>query len=377
MALVHLFLLLSLISVSSGATIVARLNPGGTRLSLSVGTPPQKQLLAVDLNAETSWLPCGKNSSFEPGKSSTFSPLPCSSNACSGHCSKNKCLLPISPKTSVPAFQETLTGFTAPGGAKGTAIFGCAAGKSVGVAALSKNSFALPLQIASSFSVPRKFALCLSPDSPSSLFVGDDSSIIIGGINISSLVSFVPFVSNPVFPSRYYLDLRTIQTDFSDLKLDPSLFSINPKTGIGGLTLSSTNRYTKFPTPVYAAIAQSFKKYATAFNISIVPARNLPFDLCFNASGMNFNRLGPVFPAIQLIFRNNIPWNLVGSRVIEFFRGNAIGCLAIQSAGDPPATSSIGLFHQFDNLLYFDLAQTRFGFVDRSLHILRQSCKFS
>ncbi|KAJ0987796.1 hypothetical protein J5N97_006152 [Dioscorea zingiberensis] len=51
-------------------------------VSLSVGTPPQNVSMVLDTGSELSWLLCSNSSSFRPRSSSSYSPVPCSSDVC-------------------------------------------------------------------------------------------------------------------------------------------------------------------------------------------------------------------------------------------------------------------------------------------------------
>lgn len=55
-------------------------------VSLTVGTPPQNVSMVIDTGSELSWLPCNKTRNyptiFDPARSSSYSPIPCSSSIC-------------------------------------------------------------------------------------------------------------------------------------------------------------------------------------------------------------------------------------------------------------------------------------------------------
>lgn len=255
-----------------------------------------------------------------------------------------------------------------------------------GLIGLGRTKISLPAQLASTFKIPQKFALCL----PSSNNVGN---MVIGQGNyaspfleISNKLIKTPLVRNPVstygnevignFSVEYFLDVTSIRVSGKTLSLNKTLLSINKKTGAGGTTMRTVRGFTSLERSIYRALVNEFVKAATSLNIKRV-ASVAPFGACFDSKTVSSSKTGPNVPVIDLVLQGkNLFWRFYGSNSMVRV-GNDVICLAFVE-GSPnltgPTSSIVVGGYQMENyLLEFDLASSMLGFSP-SLSTFDTSC---
>lgn len=192
-------------------------------------------------------------------------------------------------------------------------------------------------------------------------------------MNASELLTFTPLLINPVSTasahsqgeasSEYFIGVKSIRIDDTLVSLNTSLLSINEQ-GYGGTKISTVNPYTVLESSIYKAVTEAFIKASASRNISRVGGV-APFEVCFSRENVLSTRLGWSVPTIELVLQNeNVIWRIFGANSIVDVSENVL-CLGIVNGGDiDKARTSIviGGYQLENNLLQFDLADSRLGF---------------
>ncbi|KAI3972593.1 hypothetical protein MKX01_019251 [Papaver californicum] len=246
--------------------------------------------------------------------------------------------------------------------------FGCETNSSVlrglakgarGIAGLGRSSLSLAPQFSAAFRLPQKFALELSSDSGGSMYFGDGPYT---NQNFRQQLVYTPLLSNSYFPSDYFVDVRSIEIDGSNVTINKGLLSINKSNGVGGTKFSTLVPYTTMETSIYKAFTSVYIKTAKARGISTV-APVAPFSACFNASTIENRPDGLVVPSIVLRMPNNVNWVMTGPGTSLKFVKENVYCLAAVDGGSKPATSFVIGGHQMQfSIIEFDNARSRLGF---------------
>ncbi|GJM91940.1 hypothetical protein PR202_ga08363 [Eleusine coracana subsp. coracana] len=243
----------------------------------------------------------------------------------------------------------------------------------------------LPTQVASTFKLPKQFALCLPR-------TGTTGAAIFGGGPFQLMASpqpvelaqdlrqnQIPFVKNPG-NGAYYLRVHGINVNNMPLSLPAGALDLDPSSGEGGVMLSTTQQYvvsvegvatyTSLRSDLYRALHDAFD--AATSGISRAPAVE-PFQLCYQASA-----LGYAVPNVDLLLDNGRTWSIPGSDSLVQVDGNTV-CFAFQEMTalirvphSSPAVA-FGGYQLEDHLLLFDLDKETFAFSG-PLAGIRTSC---
>ncbi|KAG9135154.1 hypothetical protein Leryth_026321 [Lithospermum erythrorhizon] len=243
-----------------------------------------------------------------------------------------------------------------------------------GMAGLGKSKIGLPSQLASAFSFKRKFAICLS-SSKGVIFFGDGPYNFLPNHDLSSGLTYVPLLTNPVSTAgsyfegessvEYFIGVKSIRVNNADVPLNTTLLKIS-SDGFGGTKISNVDKYMTLEPSIYKAVTDAFVKAA-----SNVPRVNAvaPFSICYNSKNFLSTRLGLNVPLIELVLQSSsVSWQIYGANSMVDV-GNGVVCLGILDGSlvNPNTnivrTSVVIGAHQIeDNLLQFDLAASRLGF---------------
>ena len=384
-----------------------------------------KQDLLLDLAASNLWIDCIRPSSPFNLNSPTFKPVRCNSAICNKAvvCNSLACSASVPCTTECPdtpspiCYNNTCSPFISNSAISTTTLgtlwtdtfhvtptdgqnpgastiqvpklaFACTTAGlldnssapvgAVGGGGLSRALLALPTQLASKFSLKRKFTYCLPGYSTGRgvLVFGHTPIYFQLGMEFSNYFSYTPLVRNPKEPDSYFLGVKSISVNGAKLPINPALFKLNQGSlNNGGMTLSTTKRYTLLEPSIYKALAHAFKAGANARGIkSVAPVS--PFDTCFNESTAGYTRLGYNVPDITFTLQGSgrVTWTFFGVNSVVSLKDNTVICLAFQRRGQYETKSIIlGSFQQHDALLEFDLATSRLGFLP-SLVGLRSTC---
>ncbi|CAI0466344.1 unnamed protein product [Linum tenue] len=301
-------------------------------------TPLVPVKLALDLGGQYLWVDC------EQGYvSSSYKPAPCGSAQCSlansksctiaclpsprPGCNNNTCgLMPentVVTRTSPSGqFGQDVVSIQSTDGSNPGKIvkvpnflFTCGAtflldglAKGVkGMAGLGRNKISMPSRFSAAFSFHRKFAVCLTAGK-GAVFFGDGPYVMLPNIDISKSLIFTPLILNKISTasegepsSDYFIGVNSIKINNKIVPLNTTLLKIN-EDGFGGTKISTA------------------------------------FELCYNSTAIGSTRVGPAVPQIDLVLQSS-------------------------NGGVNPRTSIVIGGHQLeDNLLQFDLADSRLGF---------------
>ncbi|XP_027120191.1 probable aspartic proteinase GIP2 [Coffea arabica] len=240
-----------------------------------------------------------------------------------------------------------------------------------GTAGLGRNDIALPSQFARVFGFARKFAICLSASTSSkgAVFFGDGPYIMLPNIDISKSLTYTPLFINPFgtgyvpylneSSSEYFIGVKAININGKAVPVNRKLLAID-KRGNGGTKISTGRAYTVMETSIYNAVSKAFAEELS--NVTRV-ASVAPFGTCFSSNSIGSTRAGPAVPPIDLVLQsNNVFWRIFGANSMVQVNKDVI-CLAFVDGGVRPTTSIvIGGYQIEENLLQFDIANSRLGF---------------
>ncbi|RZC62882.1 hypothetical protein C5167_024623 [Papaver somniferum] len=228
-----------------------------------------------------------------------------------------------------------------------------------GIIGLGRSS-PLASQFSAAFRFPKKFALELKSSSEGSLYFGD-------GPYTSQFfrqpLTYTPLLTNSFFPSDYFIDVKSIDMDGSNVTINKGLLSINKKNGVGGTKFSTLVPYTTMESSIYKAFTSVYIKTAKARGISTI-APVAPFTACFNGSTIETRPDGFLVPEIFLRLPNNVAWIMTGpnNSPLKFIKEN-VYCLPFVNGGSKPKTSIVIGGHQMEySILEFDIAKSRVGY---------------
>ncbi|WCJ23680.1 Eukaryotic aspartyl protease family protein [Euphorbia peplus] len=375
---------------------------------LTLGTPPAKVGLVLDIGGPHLWFDCLNTSSY---KSSTSREGICGSAACSvakGFCvpTEKRCMLHVQnnifgtlgtgfvsvDKASVQSIDGSKAGpvVTIP-----DVIFGCSetfsltnlAGGTKGMLGLSRDRVSLPSQLSPRLNA-KKFAICLpsKPKTNGVLFLGKTPYMFFPGYNTSKFIDVTsrfkytklhnnygrtatPRIRGPLL-QEYFVKITSIMVNGVPIKINSTLLEFQ-KTGDGGSKITTVKPYTTFETSIYKALVK-------AFDAELLQTPNLkkveavaPFSDCYSVGNLGMSILGPGVPEIAFTFEDEtIRWDIHGANSMVEINKDVI-CLSIIDGGSDRNLQStfidIGAHQIQDNLLEFDLASSRLGFTSTLL----------
>ncbi|XP_060169344.1 probable aspartic proteinase GIP2 [Lycium barbarum] len=377
-------------------------------------TPLVPVKFTVDLGQRFLWVDCEKGY-----VSSSYKPVPCGSIPCkrsfsgagvesclgspSPGCNNNTCShIPynhfIRTSTSGELAQDTFSlqsiDGTYPGkfSSANSVVFGCAPSslreglvKNVkGIIGLGNGYVGFPTQLANSFCMPRKFAICLTSslhNSTGVIFFGESPyifQVFDSPLDFSKRLVYTPLLKNPVSTSGsyfqgepstdYFIGLTSIKINDNVVPINTTLLRIT-KNGKGGTKISTVEPWTKMETSIYNAFTETFVKLLPRAT-RVEPVA--PFKVCYDRWSFGDTRTGPGVPPIELGLLNNKTWTMFGANSIV--QVNHVQCLGFVDAGPEPTTSIVIGAHQIeDHLMQFDIANKRLGFSS-SLLIDQTAC---
>ncbi|CAA7029007.1 unnamed protein product [Microthlaspi erraticum] len=359
-------------------------------VSLSVGSPPQNISMVLDTGSELSWLHCKKSpnlgSVFDPVKSSSYSPLPCSSPICRTRTRDLPIPASCDPKTHLChvaisyADATSIEGnlahetFVIGSSTRPGTIFGCMDSglssdseedaKSTGLMGMNRGSLSFVNQLGFS-----KFSYCISgSDSSGVLLLGDASFSWLGPIQYTPLI--LETIPLPYFDRvAYTVQLEGIRVGSKLLTLPKSVF-VPDHTGAGQTMVDSGTQFTFLMGPVYTALKTEFIAQTKSV-LRVVDDPNFVFqgtmDLCYRVGSLtrpNFSGL----PVVSLMFRG-AEMSVSGQKLL--YRVNGAGsvgkyevyCFTFGNSDLLGIESFvIGHHHQQNVWMEFDLAKSRVGF---------------
>ncbi|KAF8056198.1 hypothetical protein N665_1275s0009 [Sinapis alba] len=226
---------------------------------------------------------------------------------------------------------------------------------------LANNHLSIPSQLISMYKLPLKMSLCLpSTEGMKSYHNGD---FWIGGgpffylpnlKDASKIFSSTPLIGNN--KNEYLIDVKSIQ--------------------VSGKTIPILHGPTKICTLAPYTVLQSsiYKAMLTAFvgNVKMAKAPAVkPFSACFQ-----YSNGGSGVPVIDLVMSGGAKWTIHGSNSLVKVSKDVV-CLGFVDGGvNAKNPVLIGGFQMEDNLVQFDLKDSKFSFSS-SLLLYNTSCSVS
>uniref|UniRef100_J3MLK4 Peptidase A1 domain-containing protein n=1 Tax=Oryza brachyantha TaxID=4533 RepID=J3MLK4_ORYBR len=293
-------------------------------MNLSIGTPPVLTFsVLADTGSNLIWAQCAPCTEcfqrptppFQPGSSSTFSKLPCSSSFCQfpmtnpyGTCNATGCVYFYPYGTGYTTGYLATETLEVGDASFSSVVFGCssengAGNSSSGIVGLGRSPLSLILQLGIS-----RFSYCLRSD-----MAAGASPILFGSLAelTDGNVQSTPLLTNPAAPSSsyYYLNLTGIT-------VGPAKLSVT-----SGTILDSGTTLTYLVEDGYATVKQAFLSQMA--NLTAVNGTSFGLDLCFQTTGDG----GEVpVPTLALRFRGGAEY------VVR--RRSYFGVVAVDSQGD-------------------------------------------
>uniref|UniRef100_A0A803R8L8 Peptidase A1 domain-containing protein n=1 Tax=Cannabis sativa TaxID=3483 RepID=A0A803R8L8_CANSA len=330
----------------------------------------------------------------------TFADARCNDGMCSGierpGCHNNTCLLQGSnPFTSLGSVDEVGSDVVSVQSTDGSSprksvsvanfVFVCSSstiklglGKGVkGIAGLGRYPISLPFQLASAHKLSAKFAICLpsstSESKKGTLFVGEGPYVYRPNIDVSKSLIHTKlyqmprlflgtFRSSPESFTEYFVKVKSIKVNGIAVPLNTSLLPVKRSLNLGGTKISTTVPYTKLETSIFKAVVNAFVK--AMGNIPRVKPVE-PFEACFSSKNIGSTPFGPAVPKIDLMFeKRSVSWSMFGANSMVRV-SDKVMCLGFVDGFDIESMRSaiiIGAHQLEDNLLEFDVANSRLGF---------------
>lgn len=355
-------------------------------VSLTVGTPPQNVSMVIDTGSELSWLHCNTTQNystiFYPNRSSSYSPVPCSSSTCTtrtqdfpipASCDPNKlCHATLSYADSSSSEGNLASDIFNVGNSEIPGmIFGCMDSifssnseedsKTTGLMGMNRGSLSFVSQMA----FP-KFSYCISGyDYTGLLLLGDTNFSSISPLNYTPLVK----ISTPLpYFDRvaYTVQLEGIKVSEKLLPIPKSVFEPD-HTGAGQTMVDSGTQFTFLLGPAYSELRKEFLNQTTRV-LRVLDDPNFVFqgamDLCYRVP-LTQQTL-PRLPTVSLLFQG-AEMTVSGERVLYRVPGQVVGndsvyCFTFGNSDLLGVEAFvIGHHHQQNMWVEFDLQKSRIG----------------
>lgn len=329
-------------------------------LELAIGTPPIPFMAIVDTGSDLIWTQCEPCVScfaqptpvYDPSRSSTFSPLPCSSRLCESlayyNCTPEcRYYYNYSDSASTQGVLATETLIFSAHSARNV-TFGCghanlgASFNSTGTVGLGRGPGSLVSQLGI-----EKFSYCLTSFLESNI----TSPLLFGSmadLNASlGATQSTPLTQNPFDPSFYYLDLKGISIGETLLPIRAETFELK-KDGSGGVIIDTGTALTRLEQAGYDIVVQEIKSFV---NLPLVNSS----ELCFSLS----SRLVPNMPDMILHFEGaNMTLPMDNYMIVD--SNNGLFCLAMIGV---TGGSILGNYQQKNIHILYNLVGGMLSFV--------------
>uniref|UniRef100_J3MLK3 Peptidase A1 domain-containing protein n=1 Tax=Oryza brachyantha TaxID=4533 RepID=J3MLK3_ORYBR len=352
-------------SVSFKAQLESR--AGGYNMNVSIGTPPVTFPVLADTGSNLIWAQCAPCTKcfpqparpLQPGSSSTFSKLPCSSSFCeflpnsSRACNATGCVYYYPYGSGYTAGYLATETLEVGESSFSDVAFGCSTengmDNSSGIAGLGRG----PLSLVSQLGVGR-FSYCLRSDGDAG---GGDSPILFGSLAklADANVQSTPFVKNPESrPTFYYVNLTGITVGATDLPVTASTFGFTQSGG--GTVVDSGSTYTYLAKDGYAMVKQAFLSQMA--NLTAVNGTRFGLNLGVN---IDAGAGGDVLvPRLVLRFAGGAEYDVPSKGYFAPVEVDSQGrvtvaCLTVLPTTDNLPVSIIGNLMQMDLHLLYDL----------------------
>lgn len=224
-----------------------------------------------------------------------------------------------------------------------------------GVAGLGHTPIALPTQLASHFGFRPNIVLCLTNSfrSPGFVLFGEDPCTL--SPNFSPRLHYTPLSVGR--EGEYYIQVRSIRVNNKAIPL---------KNNINRAKISTTTPFTILEHSIFQAFTQSFSQQLSQAG-GAQPVGH--FKVCYDARRIPDTVAGPGVPRVDLMVGDqSVAWTLFGANTMAVVHP-LVYCLAFIDGGTNPADPIVIGAHQLEeNLVHFDLHQSRVGFSSSLLN---------
>lgn len=215
-----------------------------------------------------------------------------------------------------------------------------------GVLGLGNSRISLPSQLANTFGLPRKFAVCLS-SSNGAIISGDTP------YDVSRSMMYTPLISHENGTTQeYYINVKSIKINDKKLPLNTSLLFLDQEVE-GGTKISTIVPYTTMKTTIYQPFLDSYLEIAASMGMTRVDPV-APFEVCFKDAGADV-------PRVEFVLQSEmVKWRM--NSMVKVSDG--VMCLGFLDGGlGQRASVVIGGYQLEDNLLEFNLGTSMLGFT--------------
>ncbi|KAK7292946.1 hypothetical protein RJT34_15804 [Clitoria ternatea] len=370
-------------------------------VSITVGTPPQNVSMVIDTGSELSWLHCNNTTTnqvtphpfFSPTRSSSYSPIPCSSPTCTtrtrdfpipASCDSNNLCHATLSYADASSSEGNLASETFGFGSSNSPniVFGCmnssfssttsdSDSNTTGLLGMNLGSLSLVSQL----KIP-KFSYCISgSDFSGVLLLGASNFSWVGSLNYTPLVQIstpLPYFDR----SAYTVRLKGIKVSDKLLNLSDTFF-VPDHTGAGQTMFDLGTQFTFLLGPVYNVLKGEFINQTNG-TLRVLDDPNFVFqiamDLCYQINGSgNFSGL----PSVSLVF-DGVEMRVSGEQLLYqvpgLVRGNdSVYCFTFGNSDLLGVESFIIGHHQQQNMwMEFDLVESRVGLAHAQCDLVGQ-----
>ncbi|KAF6155399.1 hypothetical protein GIB67_019925 [Kingdonia uniflora] len=325
---------------------------------VTVGTPPQTMLMAMDTSSDTAWMPCDgcvgcSANVFVSANSNTYKSYGCDAPQC-------KQVTNPSCAAGVCSFNLTYGGSTVAANLSQDTIilakdpivnysFGClqrVTGNSVppqGIIGLGRGPTSLLSQSQSLYQ--STFSYCL-PNFKSLSFSG---SLRLGPVAQPKKIKYTPLLKNPRRSSLYYVNLIGISVGRKLVDIPPSALAFNPTTGSGTIFDSGTV-FTRLVAPAYNAVRDEFRNRFKNATVSSLGG----FDTCYTV---------PILGPTMTFHFTGMNVTLPLDNMLIHSTSGSLTCLAMAAAPDNvnSVLNVIANMQQMNHRVLFDVPNSRLG----------------
>ncbi|XP_065853075.1 aspartic proteinase PCS1 isoform X2 [Euphorbia lathyris] len=347
--------------------------------------------MVIDTGSELSWLHCNKTTGFpyvfDPTRSLSYKPIPCSSSTCTNQtqdftipvsCDSNNLCHAILSYADSSSSEGNLASDTFHMGSSDSdisdTVFGCMDSgfssnsdedsKNTGLMGMNRGSLSFVSQMGFT-----KFSYCISgSDFSGLLLLGESNFTFVLPLNYTPLIQ----ISTPLpYFDRvaYTVQLEGVKVSDKLLPIPKSVFEPD-HTGAGQTMVDSGTQFTFLLGPVYTALRTEFLNQTTGV-LTVLEDPNFVFqgamDLCYRVP-IN-QRVLPRLPTVSLMFEGaemKVSDEKVLYRVPGEIRGNdSVHCLSFGNSDLLGVEAYVIGHHQQQNMwMEFDLEKSRIGLAN-------------
>ena len=327
-------------------------------MSVSLGTPPVPYVAIADTGSDPAWtqcMPCKKcypqsEPVFDPKKSSSFSPVPCTSDTCKSvggtTCGdQQSCDYSFVYGDQTYSKGELATDTITIGSTSVNMVIGCSHesgggfGTTSGVIGLAGGDMSIVTQMSKKSSVSRKFSYCLPP-------VSSQGS---GKINFgeNAVVSGSDVVSTPLGPSTMY------QITLEAISVGNERHAVGKAVAENNMIIDSGTTLSYIPKDMHDGVVSSMAKIIGSKRVN--DPGNF-FALCYSPDGDDLN-----IPSVTAHFAGGANVELPKENMFITV-ADGVSCLMFTAMTESDPFGIWGNIAQGNFLIGYDLEQKSLSF---------------